>query len=224
MTEYPLQLIFFVGQIIILYFISRVTVQETFYFFAHFTRSQRVIFSLVSTVFFVGTVLHEMAHFLMAVGLMLRVHDVKIFPEWEGNSIKLGRVLYEKKDFVRGILVGIAPIFAGVYFFWLVAYWSQIFQGNIPLQAVIIYLMFVISTTMFSSKQDLIDIVFILPVFLIVGAGMYILNLPVLSVFMSLLPFVNPTLLLINHYLLYSVLIHIGLIALCKSLRYFKRR
>lgn len=223
MTDY-LQPLFFAGQILFLYFISRVTVQEVFYFFAHFTRNQKVIFSLVSTVFFIGTVLHEMAHFIMAIALMLRVRDIKIFPEWEGNSIKLGRVLYEKKDFVRGIIVGIAPIFAGIYFFWLIAYWGSMASTNIFLMPVIIYLMFVISTTMFSSKQDLIDIVFIVPVIVMGAVILYVLNIPVLPVILNFLPHLSPALLLINHYLLYSVLIHIGLLVLFKSIRHFKRR
>ncbi|NTU72819.1 hypothetical protein HGB07_01430 [Candidatus Roizmanbacteria bacterium] len=212
----------FVGQVIILFFVSKVTIQELFYFFRIFFRREQVVFSLISFLFLPGTILHEMAHFLMATILLLRVGEIKIFPVWEKNYIRLGHVLYEKKDVIRGILVGIAPVIAGLLFFWGLGV-SHLFPStNIWLNVLLGYLIFVVSSTMFSSKQDMVDIIFILPVLVFVGLGLYIFQFDFSQLLRADNVFVirfNEFLYGINFYILLSLFIHGIVIGVIKVVR-----
>lgn len=219
MSGYPIQAIIFLALILTLFLISRTTIYEIFYFFSLLTKNRKNIFKLTSLLFFPGTILHEMAHFIVAMVLMLRVRDVKIFPEYEGNNIKLGRVLYEKQDVIRGVLVGVAPIFAGLMFFWFVSYIEKSVADNIGMKALILYAMFIVSTTMFSSKQDLVDVVFTIPFILIIAGIFYLLNVQVWQLLQTALLKIDASLIIINKYLFYSLIIHAILILIIKILR-----
>ena len=162
-------LLFFL-QLILIYFLSRSTINNLFHLLRTFLKTNHLVFSLISIIFFPGTVVHELAHFFAAMMLFLRVHSINIFPKWEGNEIKLGTVLYEKRDFVRGVLVGIAPIFSGIFFLWAIAVFNFFPSDNIFLNLLIIYLIFTISSMMFSSRRDLIDLIYIIP-FLVISYG-----------------------------------------------------
>ena len=63
----------------------------------------------MALLYFPGTAVHEMSHLVMAMILNLKVRDISLLPKIRGNTIKLGTVTYEKKDVVRGLIVGIAP-------------------------------------------------------------------------------------------------------------------
>lgn len=167
----------FFFQIILLYFISRKTINNLFHLLRTFLKNDHLVFSLISIIFFPGTVVHELAHFFTAIILFLRVHSLSIFPKWERNEIKLGTVLYEKKDFVRGVLVGIAPIFSGIFFLWAIAAFNIFPSDNIFFNLLIIYLIFTVSSMMFSSKRDLIDLIYIIPFLVILYGFIYIFDI-----------------------------------------------
>src|SRR3989338_3562781 len=100
-----------------------------------------------------------------------RSERISIFPSVtstpNGYSIKLGTVTYGKRDPISGILVGIAPVLGGIIFF---AYLSTVFkyvQGNLLLTIFVAYLSFVVASTMLSSKQDIVDSVYIIPLLII---------------------------------------------------------
>jgi len=166
--------------------------------------------------------MHELAHFLFAVILFLRVYEVKIIPEWEGNSIKLGHVLYGKKDIFRGIMVGIAPFFAGLGFFFFLSTTKIFPNSNLYLTILLGYLIFVVSTTMFSSKQDLIDIGYLIPIGLLIAVFCYIFNINLMAFFRGsgeLFPLINNFLYTINYYAFFSILIHLGVIVIVKLVK-----
>jgi hypothetical protein len=167
----------FLIQIIALFFLTKQTTNQIFYFFRTLGVEERMIFIIVSLLFLPGTIIHELAHFFAAMILFMKVRDLKIFPEFEDNEIKLGRVLYEKKDFVRGVLVGIAPIFAGMFFFWMIAYYKLFPNPNLFITIFLGYLVFAVSSTMFSSKQDLVDIIYIIPLIIIAAGVIYVFDL-----------------------------------------------
>lgn len=220
------QLFFLIGQLTLIYLCSRITLNEMYYFLRGRIRNERFILSLISVFFLPGTVIHEMSHFFMATVLMLRVRGMAIFPIFEKEHIKLGSVLYEKKDVVRGILVGIAPLLVGLLVFFLVDA-AKIFPSpNLLINLVIGYFIFTVSSTMFSSKQDLIDIIFIIPLGIIVSGAVYIFNIRmdqilgnerIISSFDS---FAKKT----NSFLLYSLIINVSLIIFFKSLRFIFKK
>ena len=224
-TQYT-PLLFFLIQIVCLFFVSRFTINEMFYFLRIFLKKETNIFVIISIIFFPGTVIHELAHFLVASVLFLRVRNLSIFPKFEGTYIKLGSILYEKKDALRGILVGVAPILVGVLIFFLVNSAKLFPTSNLYLNIVMLYLIFTVSSTMFSSKQDLVDLIFIIPLVIVIGGAIYIFNIKTDVLFKNklflegLLGFANKT----NLYLLISLLINLGLITILRSTRLILKR
>ena len=209
----------FLVELVLLYLISRQTTKELFTFFRKFF-SDSIVFVLITLIFLPGTIIHELAHYFMAIILFLNVREISVLPEFQKNYIKLGKVVYEKKDIVRGILVGIAPIFAGLFIFWLLSLVKIFPNSNIFITIGLSYLIFVISTTMFSSKQDLVDIAFIIPILLCIGAIIFIFNIN-LAGFLEKTHFwtsFNHFIQQLNFYFLLSFAIHIILIIVLKSI------
>lgn len=215
------QFVFFILQIIALYFLSHKTTNEFFYFLRTFTRNKKTVFVLVSVLFFPGTVLHEMAHYFFAVITNLRVREVKLFPEFNEGYIKLGRVLYEKKDFVRGLIVGIAPITIALFFFWWLGALRLFPNDNPYLNLILGYVVFAVSSTMFSSKQDLVDLIYIVPLIIIIGGLVYIFDIRA-DLILNNDRVIEKTVAVIktiNFYLLFSLVVNIFLILFFKSFR-----
>ncbi|MDO8498086.1 MAG: hypothetical protein Q7S61_06110, partial [bacterium] len=157
----------FISEILVLYAVSRVSTSFIFYVFKKVTKSTDISFALLTFIFSPGTVLHELSHFLMATILFLRVREFNLLPVWKGNHIKLGSVVYEKKDLIRGIIVGIVPIWTGIGALAILAYYLHGGEVSAGLKILLWYLVFVISSTMFSSQQDLKDVIYILPLLII---------------------------------------------------------
>jgi len=176
---------------------------------------------LVSFLFFPGTVIHEMGHFVAATVLNLKVYEIRLFPQWKKNQIKLGSVFYEKKDFLRGILVGVAPIFFGLIFFWFLAKFHLFPNSQIGLNIFFGYIIFSVSSTMFSSKQDLIEFGLIVPLLIIIIGMIYIFNirLDILLDNRLLKEGLNSFFKDISFYLFFSIIINTVLIIFFKIFR-----
>lgn len=216
----------FTFQLIVLYFISRISIKELFQVLRIFFSSDRIVFILVSLIFLPGTIIHELSHFLAAIAMLLHVHEVHVFPQWEKNYIKLGRVIYEKKDVIRSILVGIAPVAVGLLFFWWLSALDILSIDSIGFRILMVYVIFVISTSMFSSKQDLIDIIYIIPFFLIVGAVIYIFQIDLSFILKQdiLINGVTKFLYDVNIFLFISLAIHGAIIGIFQLLRYVTKK
>lgn len=211
MTEWQVPLII-IAELIFLFFISRQSINQLYYFLKYFFSSNKIVFYIISLIFLPGTVIHELSHFFTAMGLLLRVQDMTILPQWEHNYIKLGSVSYEKKDIIRSILVGIAPIFVGIAIFWWLSE-LPIFESGAPLWLLVggVYFIFTLSTTMFSSKQDLVDLVYIVPLIIVIAVFIYIIKFDLSSFFQIMSVVVaksNSVLYAIVNYLGISIAIH----------------
>lgn len=167
-----------------------------------------------------------MSHFAMATILFLKVREVHVFPTWQHNYIKLGRVIYEKKDAIRGILVGIAPIIIGLLLFWWMSIIDVLEIEELWIRIVVIFFIFILSSTMFSSQQDLIDIIYIVPFFILFAILIYILQIDLRSLFQQrfLIDSLSKFLYDVNIYLALSLVIHAGIYILLRSVRYFFKR
>lgn len=166
-------LIQFSGELLVLFFLSRNLTTHLFHFFRLFTKNNHVIFFIISLLYFPGTLLHEMSHYLVAVSCMLKVTDIRIFPVIQSGMVRLGSVSFERKDSVRSIIVGIAPIAGGMLFFYVISVFSLFPSHSFPLMILIIYLIFSVSSTMFSSKKDMGDLLYAIPFLLLIGAAVY---------------------------------------------------
>jgi len=165
--------------IIAIYIVSRLILKELFILLRKFFQSDFVVFSLISLLFLPGTIIHESAHFITALLLILPVKSMTVFPKWDENEIKLGEVLFIKKDFLRAILVGVAPVFFGIGILFSLFYFHIYPANNIGLNIFYAYLIFSISANMFSSKQDLKDLLLIIPVILLLIIIFYVFNIKI---------------------------------------------
>ncbi len=207
--------VLFCIQLIVLFFISRLSIRYIFYLLRSFTSSDTIVYSSIAFLFLPGTILHELSHFLMAIVLLLKVREIHIFPQWEQNYIKLGRVLYEKKDVFRSILVGIAPIIVGLLFFWWLSILNVLQIEDIILKIIIFYIIFVISSTMFSSQQDLVDLIYVIPIVIIVAIIQYFfpINFSFITSQETIMKSINTFIYDINWYLFISTCIHAVLVS-----------
>lgn len=223
MTESIYPLIMLALYVTVIFFLSRITVRELFMTAKKILKKDRLVYMFMAILLFPGTLLHEMAHYISAKILFLKVTEIKLIPEWHTNDLKLGHVTYMKADVFRGILVGIAPIFAGLaVLIWLSG--ITVPEGSKIGTALLIYAVLIISTTMFSSKQDLVDMIYVLPViagfFLIINllhintkdAAMQILN-------SSFYIWVSTYIYRVNTMLFFSSIFHVGAITVLKLLR-----
>lgn len=219
-------LIVFFAQLLLIYLVSKNLATELFYLFRKFIRVEKVIFILISLIYIPGTILHELSHFFMAAALLLKVRDISILPEFESNYIKLGSVTYERKDFLRSVVVGIAPLFGGIAFFYTFSV-IKIFPGdNLFLNILLIYLFFAISSTMFSSKQDLVDFIYLIPFILIVCIFIYIFQIDIRiiirneKIVASMIKFFKD----INLYLFLGVIVNLSLLAILRIFNIFFKK
>jgi len=204
--------------IIAIYIVSRLILKELFILLRKFFQSDFIVFSLVSLLFLPGTIIHESAHFITALLLILPVKSMTVFPKWDENEIKLGEVLFIKKDFLRAILVGVAPVFFGIGILFSLFYFHIYPANNIGLNIFYAYLIFSISANMFSSKQDLKDLLLIIPVILLLIIIFYVFNIKInmnsLNVIMN-----N-----INRYIFFVLVIDAFLFGMTKLLNSFIKR
>lgn len=175
--------VFLLLEIFVLFLLSRATTH---------TISKFVSVNLLSFLFLPGTIIHELSHMIIAAILFVPVGEMEFVPKKSGNGIKLGSVEIGKTDPIRRAVIGFAPVLAGlmliitiVYFFSsnLLFFQDQKIYLSIVIIVAIIYLLFAISNTMFSSKKDMEGTVEILLTLAIVFIIVYIAGFrPQLSV------------------------------------------
>ncbi|OGV92171.1 hypothetical protein A3B57_03685 [Microgenomates group bacterium RIFCSPLOWO2_01_FULL_47_10] len=121
-------------------------------------------------IYFPGTLLHEISHFLFAAFLGVRTGNITLFPktDHEKNRVQLGSVQIAKTDFVRSSLIGAAPFITGtVLLIYLCRTMGFLTISSIADVLVIIrnyasidyfwlkmYAILAISNTLFTSKED----------------------------------------------------------------------
>lgn len=211
-------MIVFLLLIVTIYIITQLIIKELFFLLRKFFKSDFPIFALISLFFLPGTIIHESAHFLTALFLILPVKSMTIFPKWDDNEIKLGEVLFIKKDFLRAILVGIAPIFFGIGILFSLFYFHIYPTSNLGLNIFYSYLIFSISANMFSSKQDLKDLLLIIPVIIIIVMLFYLFDIKIN------MNTVNAIMSKVNRYISFVLILDIILFGFTKLLNYLIKR
>lgn len=180
-------IIIFLIELILLFFTTRFIITHVYKTLYKIIKNHLFVSSCIAVIYFPGTVLHELAHYFTALVLFLPVKSMNVFPQIEQGYIKLGSVTYEKKDVVRGFLVGIAPLFVGLGSLFTLFFTENTTHSNIWITIGTWYLIFTISSTMFSSSQDLVDMIFVIPLIIIGVLAVYVLQIDsiVLSFFSS---------------------------------------
>lgn len=136
---------------------------------------------LLIVLLFPGTVIHELSHLFVAEVLGVKTGEISLVPEGlegrdgpEGQEIRAGSVAVAKSDPMRRILIGIAPVLVGMGAITTLSYFIRHppagLQGDALQNALVFgvfyYLLFAISNSMFSSRDDMKGTI---PVFLTLG-------------------------------------------------------
>lgn len=147
----------FFFQLLFLFLLSRLVHRRISHFFFSVTKSIKMTVSVMAFLFLPGTLLHEISHFLMAHLMFVPVGEMTLTPKIEGTSVRLGSVMIGKTDPLRRLLIGVAPFLIGTCIILGTLFLAQEYQAwkNIWLSIGIIYILFEIGNTMFSSKKDL---------------------------------------------------------------------
>lgn len=163
-------------QIILLIALYRITLQSIgriYVFFRRLRFSDGLSKLLLSIIFLPGTFVHELSHFVCALVTMHRVTGFTILPVLGTKGVRMGSVSYYPKHPILSLVVGIAPFFGGYFATALIYLWIQ--QTSNPLIYLPLwYVLFTIQSTMFASESDLKEIIWMVPIALIVGLAMYI--------------------------------------------------
>ena len=105
-----------------------------------------------------GVVIHELAHLIVAEVMLVRTGGLSFSLEQEEDRVVMGSVGIEQTDPIRRAIIGFAPVFVGIL---LIAFSVFYFLSeNSPVQypwnfALVLFVVFEIGNTMFSSKRDL---------------------------------------------------------------------
>lgn len=109
----------------------------------------------IGLLYFPGTVLHELSHFLSAVLLRVPVASFSIIPRVTATGIVFGRVSVQKVDPFRSAIIAIAPLVTGAVGLFFTLRWLQI-NATTNVQTVLIgYLSLCLVNMMIPSKQDM---------------------------------------------------------------------
>lgn len=200
------------------YLVSKHTINTIYTVLKKILKKDGIVFSVLSIFFFPGTLLHELSHAFMARLLLLKVFEIKLLPEWKHNSIKLGMVTYAKRDKLSSVIVGIAPIIGGICLLVWIASLNIFPNADWRINAAMGYLIVVISTTMFSSKQDLVDVLYALPLIAIILTLLYFIFSSIdISYFV---PILHVYLTQINQMLLISLGCHMAVLLVLYVTKY----
>lgn len=149
--------ILFFLQLLILFLFSRQVHKKVSLFFFLLTNNIKRTVHLMAFLFFPGTVIHEVSHFLMAHLLFVPTGEMNLLPKMEGDGVRLGSVMIGKADPLRRLLIGVAPFLVGTAIIFTTLFIAESYQlwTNIWYSLLCVYILFQIGNTMFSSSKDL---------------------------------------------------------------------
>jgi len=180
----------FVLEILFLFLFSRSLTNSLARLLYKISRSKSFAFNALAAIFLPGTLIHEIAHMLIAGLLFVPSGNITIFPEIDGNEVKFGSVKIAQTDPVRRFIIGVAPVIFGMFLILAVLFLSlQFYSQQTPWWqiALIVFLVFEIANTMFSSKKDMEGaLVLFVVIFIILGSF-----LGALYFTQNLIPFLN---------------------------------
>lgn len=180
-------------------------------------KNKRVAVWFLAIIVLPGTIIHELSHFLLASILRVQTGELSIFPKIDKNSqVRAGHLEISKTDPFRLTLIGLAPILIGLMLIYLIGnfflpardeLFNYLFQiDNLLFLFSIFYILFSISSTMFSSKKDLESLLYVGPVVLLVLGALYLTGVRV--VFEEpLVGKITAVLSVLNFYLLLTAII-----------------
>lgn len=149
------QLLFFV-EFAFLFFLARYLIKSLSTLFFRITKNEKVTIAILACFFFPGTVVHELAHLLTAGLLFVKTGDMQLTPKIMEDGVRLGSVEIENTDLLRRAIIGVAPIIIGMtIIFGALFYLQSLAYASVIIYVIVLFIVFEVSNTLFSSKKDL---------------------------------------------------------------------
>lgn len=163
----------FIGELCLLSLLSRKLTQGLYTLFFRISGSKTISMTILIILLFPGTVVHELAHLFVAEILRVRTGKLTLVPEsLEEAEIRTGSVAIAQTDPFRRTLIGLAPVYIGVIALATLSYFLSQPSNHPAIIAIYIYLLFAVSNSMFSSKEDMKGVIpFTVTVGIFIAAG-----------------------------------------------------
>lgn len=148
----------FILEIFLLFLFSRSLTNSIARLLYKISRSKVFTYNALAVIFLPGTIIHEIAHMLIAGIMFVPSGDMEIFPQIEDDNVRFGSVKIAQSDPIRRFIIGVAPVIFGLILMFAVLVFSlQYFNSSTPWWqiALVIFLVFEIANTMFSSSKDM---------------------------------------------------------------------
>lgn len=176
----------FASELILLFILSQSLTKALSAWFYHIFKHHNIVIHLLSVLFLPGVILHELSHLLMASMLFVPTGEIEFLPEIRGDEVKMGSVSIAQTDPFRRFLIGVAPLLGGLGILFLLFLFFLPTLTFVSWQAVVLlYAVFEISNTMFSSRKDMEGALGLL-VFLAVIIGILVaVHVDILGIFSS---------------------------------------
>ena len=110
-----------------------------------------------------GVIIHELAHLLIAEILFVKSYQIEIWPKIEHGRVHMGSIQIQETDIIRRVIIGVSPIIVGILFLAAILLMFENYIGvknslssylNLFIGAIVVWAVFVVTNTMFSSKKD----------------------------------------------------------------------
>ncbi|MBI2601203.1 hypothetical protein HYW42_04560 [Candidatus Daviesbacteria bacterium] len=167
----------FLLELFLLYFLSKNLIKELSVILLKISKyNHSFTVNILAVVFLPGTIMHELAHLLIAGVLMVPVGELEVIPEITDKGVKLGSVQVGQTDPFRRILIGVAPVLVGIATITFIIFFNLDTLKNLSSWLIIssvVYGLFEVSNTMFSSKKDIEGALVFLGALVVVGVILF---------------------------------------------------
>lgn len=180
---------------LLLYFVARRLTEAIFGITMFTTKSKKIGVTVLSLILFPGTIVHELAHLFTAEIMGVRTGKLTLAPDsLADNELRTGSVAIQQTDPFRRFLIGVAPVFWGTGALFILSYFFKTIAGDAlstgsidPIftwptwlyLVLLLYGSFSVSTTMFSSKEDMKGSLPVIILAILVLVTLYILGIRV---------------------------------------------
>lgn len=180
----------FLLQLVIVFFTSRYVIQKLFHIIHRTVKSTSVSFYILSLLYLPGTLLHELSHLLTSIVLFVLPHSFNLIPQVTEREdgkyyVRMGSVHHAATDPLRSMLIGSAPLVFGLGFFYCIFEYNLFPQPSILANLGMLYLFASISSSMFSSKQDMQESLILIPIVLLLISVCLAFKIPVIAYLQS---------------------------------------
>lgn len=161
----------FLAELLLLFLLSRSLTSALAKFFYTLTGSRGLTINILAVIFLPGTILHELAHIFVAGMMFVPVGRIEILPVIDGGEVRLGSAEIGQTDMLRRTVIGMAPIIVGLLVMvgtlWL-SYGNLSKETPVWQVLLVLYVIFQVGNSMFSSKKDMEGAVALLVALLVI--------------------------------------------------------